>query len=92
MFLRDRLTDPLCPGVALRPQLKAAKDKLYTLLSNAVEKQGANSSYLLIGARGTGKTLVSPGAAHCLIAAAIMQNMPKYIIRWARRERVRVGA
>ncbi|CAL5218398.1 g73 [Coccomyxa viridis] len=58
MFLRDRLTDPLCPGVALRPQLSAAKDKLYTLLSNAIEKQGANSSYLLIGARGTGKTLV----------------------------------
>ena len=58
-FLRDRLTDPLCPGVALRPQISTAKDKLYTLLSNAVEKPGANSSYLLIGARGTGKTLVS---------------------------------
>jgi len=58
-FLRDRLTDPLCPGVALRPQLSTARDKLYTLLSNAVEKPGANSSYLLIGARGTGKTLVS---------------------------------
>ena len=76
MFLRDRLTDPLCPGVALRPQLSAAKDKLYTLLSNAVEKQGANSSYLLIGARGTGKTLVGPDAAHRLIAAPDIGDVP----------------
>ena len=72
MYLRDRLTDPLCPGVALRPQLSAAKDKLHTLLSNAVEKQGANSSYLLIGARGTGKSLVSLGAVHRFIKAPDM--------------------
>ena len=58
----------------MRPQLIAAKDKLYTLLSNAVEKQGANSSYLLIGARGTGKSLVSPFAAHPLIAALDMDS------------------
>ena len=75
LFLRDHLTDPLCPGITLRPQLNAAKDKLYTLLSNAVEKQGANSSYLLIGARGTGKSLVSLDAAHCLIAASAMQDV-----------------
>ena len=64
ILVRDRLTDPLCPGVALRPQLDAAKAKLYNLLSNAVEKPGANSSYLLIGARGTGKTLVSHLCLH----------------------------
>ena len=75
------MTDPLCPGVALRPQLSAAKDKLYTLLSNAVEKQGANSSYLLIGARGTGKTLVRFGAAQPLITALTWKVHPDYIVR-----------
>ena len=57
-LIRSRLTDSLCPGVALRPQLEAARAKLSTLLCNTVEKAGANSSYLLIGARGTGKSLV----------------------------------
>ena len=56
-LIRSRLTDSLCPGVALRPQLEAARAKLSTLLCNTVEKAGANSSYLLIGARGTGKSL-----------------------------------
>lgn len=63
-YIRDRLSDQLCPGVALRPQLEEAKGKLFNLLCNAVEKPGANSSYLLIGARGTGKTLVRLLPAH----------------------------
>ena len=55
----------LCPGVALRPQLEAARAKLSALLCNTVEKPGANSSYLLIGARGTGKSLVSAAESKC---------------------------
>jgi predicted AAA+ superfamily ATPase len=42
----------------LRPALERAKEKLLGMLCSSVDKPGANSSYLLIGARGTGKTLV----------------------------------
>ena len=44
--------------MVLRPDLEAARAKLYKQLSTTVEMPGANTSYLIIGARGTGKTLV----------------------------------
>lgn len=44
--------------MVLRPDLEAARAKLYKQLSTTVETPGANTSYLIIGARGTGKTLV----------------------------------
>lgn len=59
-LLRQRLLDPQGAGMALRPELEAARAKLYKQLSTTVERPGANTSYLIIGARGTGKTLVGP--------------------------------
>jgi hypothetical protein len=44
--------------MALRPALEEAAAQLLRLLSAAVERPGANGSVLIIGARGTGKTLV----------------------------------
>lgn len=45
--------------MALRPELEAARAKLFKQLSTTVERPGANTSYLIIGARDTGKSLVS---------------------------------
>ncbi len=59
-LLRRRLLDPQGAGMALRPELEAARAKLYKQLSTTVERPGANTSYLIIGARGTGKTVVGP--------------------------------
>lgn len=42
----------------LRPELETVRAKLFKQLSTTVERPGANTSYLIIGARGTGKTLV----------------------------------
>ena len=42
----------------LRPALEAARERLFRLLSATVERPGNNSSHLVLGARGTGKTLV----------------------------------
>ncbi|EIE26129.1 hypothetical protein COCSUDRAFT_40278 [Coccomyxa subellipsoidea C-169] len=58
-LLRRRLLDPQGAGMALRPELEAARAKLYKQLSTTVERPGANTSYLIIGARGTGKTLMA---------------------------------
>ncbi|KAK9916102.1 hypothetical protein WJX75_008581 [Coccomyxa subellipsoidea] len=58
-LLRQRLLDPQGAGMALRPELKAARAKLFKQLSTTVERPGANTSYLIIGARGTGKSLVA---------------------------------
>lgn len=65
-----RLMDPAGSDMPLRPQLEEVKGKLLTMLSGTVEKPGANSSYLLIGPRGTGKTLVS----HYLFLKRLLQR------------------
>lgn len=57
-LLRRRLLDPEGAGMVLRPDLEAARAKLFKQLSATVETPGANTSYLIIGARGTGKSLV----------------------------------
>lgn len=44
----------------LRPKLQEVYNKLLGLLSNTAETPGANHSFLLIGSRGTGKSLVCP--------------------------------
>ena len=44
--------------MAMRPKLHEVYNNLLSLLSNTVETPGANHSFLLLGARGTGKTLV----------------------------------
>ena len=57
-YLRARLTDPRGGDMPLRPALEAARERLFRLLSATVERPGNNSSHLVLGARGTGKTLV----------------------------------
>lgn len=46
----------------MRPKLQEVYDKLFGLLSNTAESPGANHSFLLLGSKGTGKSLVGPQA------------------------------
>ena len=60
-YLRMRLHDvrsDQARSMALRPQLQKVHDGLLLLLTAAVEKEGRNNSMLLLGERGSGKTLV----------------------------------
>ena len=58
----------------LRPQLQAAAQSLLAMLSKTATTPGDNSSTLLIGQRGVGKTLVSNGACCCLGSAAVERD------------------
>ena len=44
--------------MALRPKLQEVYTNLLSLLTSTAETPGANHSFLLLGARGTGKSLV----------------------------------
>lgn len=60
-FLRCRLLNShsnAANAMPIRPKLQEVYDKLFGLLSNTTETPGANHSFLLIGSRGTGKSLV----------------------------------
>lgn len=60
-YLRSRLLDTFSTAAAsmeMRPKLQEVYLNLLHLLSNTAETPGANHSFLLLGARGTGKTLV----------------------------------
>ena len=60
-FLRCRLLNlhsTAASTMPLRPKLQEVYDKLDGMLSNTAETPGANHSFLLIGSRGTGKSLV----------------------------------
>lgn len=60
-YLRSRLLDTFsaaAASMAMRPSLHEAYTNLLSLLSNTAETPGANHSFLLLGARGTGKSLV----------------------------------
>ena len=60
-YLRSRMLDPFsaaATSMTMRPCLHAAYTNLLNLLSSTAETPGANHSFLLLGARGTGKSLV----------------------------------
>ena len=60
-YLRSRLLDTFSTAAAsmeMRSKLQEAYSNLLNLLSNTAETPGANHSFLLLGARGTGKSLV----------------------------------
>ncbi|KAK9808720.1 hypothetical protein WJX72_002488 [[Myrmecia] bisecta] len=60
-YLKIRLLDirsEACASIEMRPLLRAVHGKLLSLLTDTVQTAGANNSFLLIGPRGTGKTLV----------------------------------
>lgn len=60
-YLRSRLLDTFSTAAAsmeMRPKLQEVYSNLLNLLSNTAETPGANHSFLLLGARGTGKSLV----------------------------------
>lgn len=60
-YLRMRLHDvrsDQARSMELRPQLQKVHDGLLLLLTAAVKKEGRNNSMLLLGERGSGKTLV----------------------------------
>lgn len=60
-YLRSRLLDTFsaaAASMAMRPSLHEAYTNLLNLLSSTAETPGANHSFLLLGARGTGKSLV----------------------------------
>lgn len=60
-YLKSRLLDISSTAAAtmeMRPKLQEVYNNLLNLLSNTAEMPGANHSFLLLGARGTGKTLV----------------------------------
>eukprot|EP00884_Botryococcus_braunii_P011000 jgi/Botrbrau1/19901/Bobra.0059s0022.1 len=61
-FARNRLLEPhssAASSMIIRPRLKETQEELLKILLAAVEKPGASTSCLLIGARGLGKTLVA---------------------------------
>ena len=67
-FIAQRLMNPRsaeAAGMQLRPQLQTAAQALLAMLSKTATTPGDNSSTLLIGQRGVGKTLVSHGACRC---------------------------
>ena len=60
-YLRSRLLDTFSTAAAsmeMRSKLQEVYSNLLNLLSNTAETPGANHSFLLLGARGTGKSLV----------------------------------
>ena len=60
-FLRSRLLDTFstqAASLAMRPSLHNVYTNLLNLLSSTAETPGANHSFLLLGSRGTGKSLV----------------------------------
>ena len=60
-FLSHRLLNlhsTAASTMPLRPKLQEVYDKLMGMLNNTAETPGANHSFLLIGSRGTGKSLV----------------------------------
>lgn len=61
VYLRSRLLDTFsapAASMAMRPSLQEAYTNLLNLLSSTAETPGSNHSFLLLGARGTGKSLV----------------------------------
>lgn len=65
--------------MAMRPSLHEAYINLLNLLSSTAETPGANHSFLLLGARGTGKSLVCRHLfSHALLLSAspILQHVP----------------
>lgn len=55
-------TPPPAPAswaLPLRPSLQAAHDTLVATMSRVVQEEGCTAAVLLLGERGTGKTLVS---------------------------------
>ena len=61
-FLKSRLLDPRSPAttsMTLRPKLQTLADSLLQMLTDTCQRPGDNHSFLLIGSRGVGKTLVS---------------------------------
>ena len=74
--LRARLLDPAGLSMPLRPALEEAAAQLLRLLSATVERPGANGSHLVIGARGTGKTLVWSVRAASMPCSRIAPRMP----------------
>lgn len=60
-YLKSRLLDTFSTAAAsmeMRPKLQEVYSNLLYLLSSTAETPGANHSFLLLGARGTGKSLV----------------------------------
>lgn len=60
-YVRSRLLDTFsapAASMAMRPSLQEAYTNLLNLLSSTAETPGSNHSFLLLGARGTGKSLV----------------------------------
>lgn len=80
-YLRSRLLDTFsaaAASMAMRPSLHEAYINLLNLLSSTAETPGANHSFLLLGARGTGKSLVRKHSfSHTPLrfACAILQHM-----------------
>lgn len=52
---------PASWALPLRPSLQAAHDTLVATMSRVVQEEGCTAAVLLLGERGTGKTLVSQG-------------------------------
>lgn len=50
----------------IRPKLQEVYDKLLDLLGSTAETPGSNHSFLLIGSRGTGKSLVRFARFACI--------------------------
>ena len=76
-FITQRLINPCSAEAAsmrLRPQLQMAAQSLLAMLSKTATTPGDNSSTLLIGQRGVGKTLVSHGVCCCLGSAVVERD------------------
>lgn len=83
VYLRSRLLDTFsaaAASMAMRPSLQEVYTNLLNLLSSTAETPGANHSFLLLGARGTGKSLVwrhcSLPAQYCSICTSVIQASP----------------
>ena len=77
-FLRSRLLNTFstqAASMALRPALQEVYTNLLSLLSSTAETPGANHSFLLLGARGTGKSMV----CHLTPSDCLLRYWPKQL-------------
>ena len=75
--LRSRLMYPNSSSMPLRPSLQSAHDELVSMMDRVVVEEGSTSSVLLLGERGTGKTLVSRSLFHHILRSSPLRSTSK---------------